>query len=122
MLAYLNEQSYTYKPYIVSTKKELREELKIPERSLDKVLKQLKNENKIYFRVRTGRNGGITLASVHALMRSIIRVNKEVQEAYFHEISEAFGLGRTFIQETFKRLIEPKRTGVQMDLLQLDSG
>ncbi len=28
LLAYLNQQSYTYKPYIVSTKKELREELK----------------------------------------------------------------------------------------------
>ncbi|MBM9832862.1 Rrf2 family transcriptional regulator, partial [Enterococcus faecalis] len=107
---------------IVSTKKELREELKIPERSLDKVLKQLKNENKIYFRVRAGRNGGITLASVHGLMRSIIRVKKEVQEAYFHAISEAFGLGRTFIQETLKQLIEPKKTAVQMDLLQLDSG
>ena len=36
LLDYLNKQSYTYKPYIVSTKKELREELKIPERSLDK--------------------------------------------------------------------------------------
>ena len=122
LLAYLNEQSYTYKPYIVSTKKELREELKIPERSLDKVLKQLKNENKIYFRVRAGRNGGITLASVHGLMRSIVRDKKEVQEAYFHAISEAFGLGQTFIQKTLKQLIEPKKTAVQMDLLQLDSG
>ena len=55
-------------------------------------------------------------------MRSIIRVKKEVQEAYFHAISEAFGLGRTFIQEMLKQLIEPKKTAVQMDLLQLDSG
>ncbi|EPI03509.1 primase alpha helix protein [Enterococcus faecalis 13-SD-W-01] len=122
LLAYLNEQSYAYKPYIVSTKKELREELKIPERSLDKVLKQLKNENKIYFRIRSGRNGGIMLASVHALMRSIIRVRTEVKEAYLVAISEAFGLSRTFIQKTLEQLIEPQKPAVQMELLQLDSG
>lgn len=122
LLAYLNKQSYTYKPYIVSTKKELREELKIPERSLDKVLKKLKEENKIHFRIRAGRNGGITLASVHGLMRTIIRVKKEAQEAYIHAITEAFGLERTFVHETLKQLVEPQKTAVQMEFLQLDSG
>ena len=37
--------------------KELTERLKIPKRSLDKVLKHLREENKIHFRVRAGRNG-----------------------------------------------------------------
>ncbi|MGM0285709.1 MULTISPECIES: primase C-terminal domain-containing protein [unclassified Enterococcus] len=122
LLAYLNAQSYTYKPYIVSTKKELREELKIPERSLDKVLKQLKAENKIYYRIRAGRSGGITLASVHGLMRSIIRVKKEVKEAYYQAISEAFGLARTFIQSTLEQLIAPKKTAIQGDLFEVDTG
>lgn len=122
LLAYLNEQSYTYKPYIVSTKKELRETLKIPERSLDKVLKQLKNENKIYFRIRTGRNGGITLASVHGLMRTIIRVKKEVQEAYFSAISEAFGLKGSISQDTLKQFLKPRKAAIQTELFELDIG
>ncbi|WP_242386948.1 primase C-terminal domain-containing protein [Enterococcus gallinarum] len=122
LLAYLNKQLYTYKPYIVSTKKELREELEIPERSLDKVMKQLKNENKIYYRVRSGRNGGITLASVYGLMRSIIRVKKEVQEAYFSAISEAFGLARTFIYATLEQLIEPPKKAEQIELFEVDTG
>ncbi len=59
--------------------KELTERLKIPKRSLDKVLKQLREENKIHFRVRAGRNGGIMLASIHGLMRSVIRLKKKAR-------------------------------------------
>ncbi|HFQ3804563.1 TPA: primase C-terminal domain-containing protein [Enterococcus faecium] len=122
LLAYLDEHSYTHKPYIITTKKDIRESLKIPERSLDKVLKHLKKENKIYFRVRSGRNGGITLASVKALMSTIIRVKKEVQEAYFIAISEAFGLKHTEVYSTFEKLLNPKNPAVQTELFELDTG
>ena len=94
----------------------------MPERSLDKVLQQLKNENKIYFRIRSGRNGGITLASVHGLMRSLIRVKKKVQEAYFSAISEAFGLARTFIYETLEQMLEGPKKAEQMKLFEVDTG
>ena len=118
----MNEQSYEEQPYILSTKKELTERLKIPKRSLDKVLKQLKEENKIHFRVRAGRNGGIMLASIHGLMRSVIRLKKESRGAYFAAISEAFGKEYTFIQTALKRLIEPNKIGVQTDLFMIDTG
>jgi len=122
LLAYLNKHSYTCKPYILSTKKELREELKIPERSLDKVLKQLKEQNKIYFKIRCGRNGGITLASVRGIMRSIIRLKKEVQEAYFHAISTSFGLERGSIQAGLKKILEPEKFAIQPELFEVDTG
>ncbi|MGM0209194.1 hypothetical protein IGI96_003718 [Enterococcus sp. DIV0421] len=122
LLSFLNEQSYEEKPYVLSTKKELTEILKIPKRSLDKVLKRLKDENKIHFRIRAGRNGGIMLASMHGLMRSVIRLKKESQEAYFFAISEAFGRESTFIQTALKRLLEPNKIGVQTDLFMIDTG
>ncbi len=122
LLSYLNDQSYEEQPYIISTKKELTERLKIPKRSLDKVLKQLREENKIHFRVRAGRNGGIMLASIHGLMRSVIRLKKESQGAYFAAISEAFGKEYTFIQTVLKRLIDPNKIGVQTDLFMIDTG
>ncbi|MGX7329928.1 primase C-terminal domain-containing protein, partial [Enterococcus bulliens] len=98
------------------------ERLEIPKRSLDKVLKQLREENKIHFRVRAGRNGGIILASIHGLMRSVIRKKKESQGAYFAVISEAFGREYTFIHTALKRLIEANKIGVQTDLFMIDTG
>ena len=41
-MAYISEKSDVYKPYLVTTKKEIRETLGIPERTLDKLLKVLK--------------------------------------------------------------------------------
>ena len=73
--------------------KELTERLKIPKRSLDKVLKHLREENKIHFRVRAGRNGGIMLASIHGLMRSVIRLKKK-----------AGGLFRCDLRSFWKRI------------------
>ncbi|MEC5317203.1 primase C-terminal domain-containing protein [Enterococcus casseliflavus] len=122
LLIFLDKQTYVDNPYVVSTKKAIRETLKIPERSLDKVLNQLKEQNKIYFKIRSGRNGGILLASVHGLMREIIRVKKDVQEAYFHAISEAFGLGYALIKQTFQQLVKPLKTAIQTDLFELDTG
>lgn len=62
------------------------------------------------------------MASVHGLMRSIIRVKKEVQEAYFSAISEAFGLARTFIYSTLEQLIEAPKKAEQMELFEVDTG
>lgn len=122
LLGYLDKQTYTDKPYVISTKKELRETLKIPERSFDKVLNELKEKNKIYFEIRSGRNGGIKLASVHGLMRTVIREKKDVQEAYFHAVSEAFGLERTLIKATLEQLLMPARTVIQTHLFEVDTG
>ncbi len=82
------------------------------------LLKQLKNENKIYFRIRSGRNGGITLASVHGLMRSLIRVKKKVQEAYFSAISEAFDWHVHLSHATLEQMLEVPKKAEQMKLFE----
>jgi len=41
---------------------------------LDKVLKVLKAEQKIFFTVKYGRGGGIRLASIKAILLSLIQV------------------------------------------------
>ena len=60
--------------------------MNIPERSLDKVLKVLKAEQKIFFTVKHGRGGGIRLASIKAILFSLIQVKKERQEAYMAKL------------------------------------
>ncbi|WP_186821511.1 primase C-terminal domain-containing protein, partial [Streptococcus sp. HMSC074B11] len=52
VMAYLEGFYQSEDPFIQTTKKEIRENLNIPERSLDKVLKVLKAEQKIFFTVK----------------------------------------------------------------------
>ena len=112
LMAYISEKSDVYKPYLVTTKKEIREALGIPERTLDKLLKVLKANQEIFFKIKPGRNGGIQLASVKSLLLSIIKVKKEEKESYIKALSEFFDLEHTFIQETLNKLAEhaQKRT------------
>lgn len=117
IMQYLNEKSYTYKPFVYSTKKEIRQEIGVPERSFDAALQQLKESNQIFYRVKSGRGGGIVIASVKALMRTIILTKKEVREAYFEAIREAFCLAGSFIHRIFKQLLPAEKEDQQIELL-----
>ena len=105
-----------------TTKKEIREALGIPERTLDKLLKVLKANQEIFFKIKPGRNGGIQLASVKSLLLSIIKVKKEEKESYIKALSEFFDLEHTFIQETLNKLAERPKTDTQLDLFSYDTG
>lgn len=122
IMAYLEGFYQSEDPFVQTTKKAIREELNIPERSLDKVLKALKAERKIFFAVKAGRGGGIRLASVKAIVLSLIQVKKERQEAYFANIA-------TFFEESLgftKRVIEGVKNGLkqakQLSLFEVDIG
>lgn len=122
IMAYLEGFYQSEDPFVQTTKKAIREELNIPERSLDKVLKALKADRKIFFAVKAGRGGGIRLASVKAIVLSLIQVKKDRQEAYFANIS-------TFFEESLgftKRVIEGVKNGLkqakQLSLFEVDIG
>lgn len=122
IMAYLEGFYQSEDPFVQTTKKAIREELNIPERSLDKVLKALKAERKIFFAVKAGRGGGIRLASVKAIVLSLIQVKKNRQEAYFANIA-------TFFEESLgftKRVIEGVKNGLkqakQLSLFEVDIG
>lgn len=122
ILAYLSSKSYTYKPFIYSTKKEIREEIGVPERSFDAALKKLKETNQVFYRVSRGRGGGIMIASVKALMRTVILTKKEVREAYFEAIREAFLVPGTLIQKVFYQLLPAKKDYEEIELISSGAG
>ena len=122
LMAYISEKSDVYKPYLATTKKEIREVLGIPERTLDKLLKVLKANQEIFFKIKPGRNGGIQLASVKSLLLSIIKLKKEERESYIKALTASFNLERTFIQETLNKLAERPKTDPQLDLFSYDTG
>lgn len=123
IMAYLERSTYEAgDPFIQTTKKALRETLSIPERSLDKVLKALKQDQKVFYTIKAGRGGGIRLASVKAIVLSLIQVKKDRQEAYFANIA-------TFFEESLgftKRVIEGVKNGLkqakQLSLFEVDIG
>lgn len=122
LMAYISEKSYVYKPYLATTKKELREVLGIPERTLDKLLKVLKANQEIFLKVKPGRNGGIQLANIKTLLVSIINLKKEEKESYIKALTATFGIERSSIKENLSKLTERPKTDTQLDLFSCDTG
>lgn len=122
VMAYLEAFYQSEDPFIQTTKKALREALSIPERSLDRVLKALKADQKIFFTIKSGRGGGIRIASVKAIFLSLLQVKKDRQEAYVGYIA-------TFFEESLsvtRRVIEGVKNDLkqvsQLSLFELDIG
>ncbi|MEI5992342.1 hypothetical protein A5881_003898 [Enterococcus termitis] len=122
ILAFLKDKSYTYKPYFVTTKREIAEELNIPSRSLDKVLKEMQQEGRLFYSVKPGRGGGIRLATRNAIIQTILNVKKEVKEAYIEAVLSVFPVAANLVNRLLKA---PKTTGkeyLQLNLGDLDTG
>lgn len=122
VMAYLEGFYQSEDPFIQTTKKEVREKLNIPERSLDKVLKALKTEQKIFFTVKHGRGGGIRLASIKAILLSLIQVKKERQEAYMANIATFFEESIEFTQRVIEKVKDGFKQTQQLSLFELDIG
>lgn len=121
-LRYLKENSYTYKPYISIKKNELIEVLKIPKTTLDKLIKKLVSENKVFLRVKKGRNGHLIIASTRALMATIIGVKQQEREAFKRALEEAFGFGHSVIDKLIKYLNRTLNQPNQLQLFEADVG
>ena len=122
LLNYLKEHSYMYRPYVTITKKVLIEELKIPKTTLDKLLKKLTQENRIFMRVKKGRNGHLVLASVRSLMATIINVKRQERESFIKALREAFGFGHRIVENILKSLQISQNEGYQTQLFEVDVG
>ncbi|HGD5077663.1 TPA: primase C-terminal domain-containing protein [Streptococcus agalactiae] len=122
VMAYLEGFYQSEDPFVQTTKKAIREELNIPERSLDNVLKALKADRKIFLAVKAGRGGGIRLASVKAIVLSLIQVKKERQEAYFANIATFFEESLGFTKMVTEGVKNGLKQAKQLSLFEVDIG
>lgn len=122
IMTYLESLSQNADPFLQTTKKVIRETLSIPERSLDKVLKVLKEEQKIFLTVKSGRGGGIRIASIKSILLSVIQVKKERQEAYFANIATFFEERLGFIQQVLQRAEMAFKQVQKVSLFEVDIG
>lgn len=122
VMAYLEDFYQSEDPFIQTTKKALREALSIPERSLDRVLKALKADQKIFFTIKSGRGGGIRIASVKAIFLSLLQVKKERQEAYVGYIAAFFEESLSITRRVIEGVKNDLKQVSQLSLFELDIG
>ena len=122
LMAYLEDFYQSEDPFIQTTKKALREALSIPERSLDRVLKALKADQKIFFTIKSGRGGGIRIASVKAIFLSLLQVKKERQEAYVGYIAAFFEESLSLTRRVIEGVKNDLKQVSQLSLFELDIG
>ena len=122
VMNYLESFYESKDPFIQTTKKAIREELHIPERSLDRVLKALKAKHKIFFKIKSGRGGGIRIASVKAIILSLIQVKKDRQEAYFANIARFFEDSFAYIKAVIEGVTHDLKHTKQLSLFERDIG
>lgn len=122
VMAYLEDFYQSEDPFIQTTKKALREALSIPERSLDRVLKSLKADQKIFFTIKSGRGGGIRIASVKAIFLSLLQVKKDRQEAYVGYIAAFFKESLSLTRRVIEGVKNDLKQVSQLSLFELDIG
>jgi hypothetical protein len=122
VMTYLEDFYQSEDPFIQTTKKALREALSIPERSLDRVLKALKEDQKIFFTIKAGRGGGIRIASVKAIFLSLLQVKKERQKAYVGYIAAFFEESLSLTRRVIEGVKNDLKQVSQLSLFELDIG
>lgn len=77
LLLYLNQKTSIEQPFITYTQKELSSSLNIPLKSFTRLIKKLKHEHKIIYKIKKGRYGGLTIALNKFICKNIIK-NKQI--------------------------------------------
>ncbi|MBF0781136.1 MULTISPECIES: primase C-terminal domain-containing protein [unclassified Granulicatella] len=119
ILNYIQQQSSTSTVFVSTTKKQLIESLKIPARTLDIVLQQLKENKKIFYSYKSGRNGGIKFALIKQIYTQIIQKNKEDREVYITLLAENFGQSRSAVKRvisTYEEWLYPYQMNIFLDV------
>lgn len=122
LLMYLDGEVETYKQAVFTTKQTISEETGIPLRSLDRLIKRLTAENKIVSKQKRGRGGGIMLASVKAIIESIIASKGKSKEVLFAFISEFANSPFVMIKEILSKIKQATDRAGTMNSTRSDSG
>ncbi len=122
LMSYLNQVEAQGQGYIESTRKELQEKIGIPTRSLDRLLKDLKKENKVFYRSKRGKGGGILLMSVRTFLKQCLRRTREKQQAYLSHLKDLFSLTKKELGMIVALFLEEHCRSEQLNLFEADIG
>lgn len=107
--------------YLEIKKKDIIEELKIPKRSLDIVLKNLKDKGLIFYKSTIGRFGGIKIALIKKVFINTIELVNKSKEKYINNLANFFDKTSSYILKAINRY-SGKNIVVQKSLFEEDVG
>ncbi|EMF0421447.1 primase C-terminal domain-containing protein [Enterococcus hirae] len=122
LLDYLKQVEAEGLAYIESTRKELQEKIGIPARSLDRLLKELREERKIFYRSKRGKGGGIILMSIRTFLKQCLKRRREKQQVYLSQLKQLFLLTNEELEATIAPFLATYRRSKQLDLFEADTG
>lgn len=122
LLDYLKRVEAEGLAYIESTKKELQEKIGIPARSLDRLLKELKEERKIFYHSKRGKGGGIILMSIRTFLKQCLKRTRDKQQVYLFRLKQLFLLTNEELETTIAPFFKAYRRSDQLDLFEADTG
>ncbi|MDC4247615.1 primase C-terminal domain-containing protein [Enterococcus faecium] len=122
LLDYLKQVEAEGLAYIESTRKELQEKIGIPARSLDRLLKELREERKIFYRSKRGKGGGIILMSIRTFLKQCLKRRREKQQVYLTQLKQLFLLTNEELEATIAPFLATYRRSKQLDLFEADTG
>ena len=73
-------------------------------------------------KVKSGRGGGIRIASIKSVLLSVIQIKRERQEAYFTNIATFFEERLGFIQQVLQRAEMAFKQVQEVSLFEVDVG
>lgn len=89
--------------YLELTKKAMIDDLKIPKRSLDVALNNLKEKGVIIYKATSGRGGGIRVALLKKVYLNAIKLVNTAKEKYLKELSAFFYEPIDYIKEAINK-------------------
>lgn len=121
LLNYLNQVETKGLGYLESTRKELQEKIGIPTRSLDRLLKELRKERKIFYRSKRGKGGGIVLMSVRMFLMQCLQRTRGKKQSYLSHLMHLFSLSSKELEEVLELLEKHQTQTEQLQLFMLDT-
>lgn len=108
--------------YIESTRKELQEKIGIPSRSLDRLLKELREERKIFYRSKRGKGGGIILISIQTFLKQCLKRTREKRQVYLARLKQLFLVTNEALETLLAPYTKQERKSEQLGLFEADTG
>lgn len=122
LLRYLDQVEAQGEGYIESTRKELQEEIGIPTRSLDRLLKELRKERKIFYHSKRGKGGGIILMSIRMFLKQCLKRTREKQQAYLCRLKQLFSVMSEELEMLLAPYAKQEYKSEQLDLFEANTG
>lgn len=113
LMHYLSKKLDKGRAYLATSKTQIMEDVKIPKRSLDKLLIKLKKEGRLTYKSKAGRGGGLLLATRDSILKALINSRKKKVSFFVDLIQTEVSFDPFFVQKVYLQEIKNQPRSIQ---------